>query len=67
MATTLRDTAGRFLTELVLGHAEAAGRQVRRGDGRIEAWMDARLDQVAGRRLVARIGHRDVLALPPGR
>ncbi|MFC7476802.1 class I SAM-dependent methyltransferase [Dankookia sp. GCM10030260] len=63
----LRDTAGRFLTELVLGHAEAAGRQDRRGDARIEAWMDARLDQVAGRRLAARIGHRDVLALPPPR
>jgi SAM-dependent methyltransferase len=64
---TLRDSAGRFLTELVLGHAEAAGRQDRRGDARIEAWMDARLDQVAGRRLAARIGHRDVLALPRAR
>lgn len=62
---TLRDTAGRFLTELVLGHAEAARRQDRRGR-RVEAWMDARLDQVAGRRLSARIGHRDVLALPQG-
>lgn len=61
---TLRDTAGQFLTELVLGHAEAAGRQDRRGDARIKAWIDARLDQVAGRRLAARIGHRDVLALP---
>ncbi|WP_431268494.1 class I SAM-dependent methyltransferase [Dankookia sp. P2] len=64
---TLRDSAGRFLTELVLGHAEAAGRQDRRGDARIEAWMDARLDQVAARRLAAWIGHRDVLALPPRR
>ena len=64
---TLRDSAGRFLTELVLGHAEAAGRQDRRGDARIEAWMDARLDQVAGKRLAARIGHRDVLALPTPR
>ena len=64
MAAALRGTAGRFLTELVLGHAEAAGRQDRRGDTRIEAWMDARLDQVAGKRLAARIGHRDVLALP---
>ncbi|TCZ65507.1 class I SAM-dependent methyltransferase [Roseicella aquatilis] len=64
---TLRDTAGRFLSELVLGHAEAAGRQDRRGGGRIGAWMDARLDQVAQGRLSVRIGHRDVLALPPGR
>jgi SAM-dependent methyltransferase len=64
---TLRDSAGRFLTELVLGHAEAAGRQDRRGDGRIGAWMDARLDQVASKRLAARIGHRDVLALPAAR
>ncbi len=61
------EAAGRFLSELVMGHAEAARQQDRRGDRRIEAWMEARLDQVAGRRLAVRIGHRDVLALPPGR
>ncbi|SDC17020.1 class I SAM-dependent methyltransferase [Belnapia rosea] len=61
------EAAGRFLTELVLGHAEAARRQDRRGDRRIEAWLEARLDQVAERRLSARIGHRDLLALPQGK
>ena len=61
------EAAGRFLAELVMGHAEAARRQDRRGDRRIEAWMEARLDQVAGRNLAARIGHRDLLALPKGR
>ncbi len=61
------EASGRFLAELVMGHAEAARQQDRRGDRRIEAWMEARLDQVAGRNLAARIGHRDVLALPKGR
>lgn len=60
-----RNQAARFLTELVLGHAEAAARQDRRNAGRIEAWREARLDQIADRRLNVRVGHRDVLALPP--
>jgi SAM-dependent methyltransferase len=64
---TLRDTAERFLEELVEGHAEAAGRQDRRGEARIEGWMAARLDHAAERRLSVRIGHRDLLALPPRR
>ncbi|MDN3564712.1 class I SAM-dependent methyltransferase [Paeniroseomonas aquatica] len=60
----LHEAASRFLSELVMGHAEAAQRQDRRGDQRIGAWLEARLEQVAARRLAARIGHRDVLALP---
>ena len=60
----LHQAAGRFLSELAMGHAEAATRQDRRDDPRIGEWLEARLDQVAGRRLAARIGHRDVLALP---
>jgi SAM-dependent methyltransferase len=62
----LRDNAGRFLSELVMGHAGAAGRQDRRGEALIQGWMATRLDQAAHGRLTVRIGHRDVLALPPG-
>jgi SAM-dependent methyltransferase len=49
------------------GHAEAAIRQERREARRITRWM---LDRAAdGRegRLSVRVGHRDVLALPPGK
>ena len=60
----MRGTAGDFLAELVQGHAAAAARQDRRGAARITRWEAARLGQVDTRRLTARIGHRDVLALP---
>ena len=63
----LHEAATRFLSELVMGHAEAAQRQDRRGDARIGEWLEARLGQVAGRRLAARVGHRDVLAVPGAR
>lgn len=63
----MNQAASRFLSELAMGHAEAAQRQDRRDDPRIGAWLDDRLMQAANRRLAARIGHRDVLALPPGR
>ena len=56
--------SARFLAELVIGHAAAAGRQDRRGAARIAAWREARLAQIGERRLAARIGHRDLLALP---
>lgn len=62
---SLRDRSARFLTELVLDHAAAAERQDRRGAARIEGWSAARLEQIGERRLSARIGHRDLLALPP--
>jgi len=63
----LRDRSARFLTELVLGHAAAAEQQDRRRTARIEGWSAARLEQIGARRLSARIGHRDLLALPPER
>ena len=59
--------ASRFLSELVMGHAEAARAQDRRDDPRIEDWLQDRLDLVAAKRLTARIGHRDILALPAAR
>ncbi len=63
----LRSHTPRFLAELVTGHATAAAQHDRRGAGRIEEWREARLDQVADRRLNLRVGHRDVLALPGAR
>jgi hypothetical protein len=63
----LRKNSYLFITELVLGHAVAAGRQDRRGVARFGAWTDARIDQIADRRLAARIGHRDLLAVPARR
>lgn len=62
----LRAPAGPFLEDLVQGHAQAAARQDRRGAARIAGWEAARLAQAAAGRLSVRIGHRDVLALPPG-
>lgn len=52
--------------ELARGHADAALAQDRRRAARIEAWLAARLAQARRRRLSVRVGHRDVLALPPG-
>lgn len=55
-----------FLRYLVLGHLDAARRQWR-GRGDVTAWGLRRLAQIDARTLNARIGHRDVLALPPPR
>ncbi|WP_135466164.1 class I SAM-dependent methyltransferase [Crenalkalicoccus roseus] len=63
---SLRGVAEAFLTELVLGHEAAAARQHRGRRGLLEAWSQARLRQIEARILTARIGHRDLLALPPG-
>ena len=63
----LREDVPRFLTQLVLGHAAAAERQHRGARAALEAWTTARLRQIEARRLSLRIGHRDVLALPPER
>ena len=60
----LREGAVPFREALAQGHAEAAARQHRRGAARIEAWAAARSAQTAAGQLSARIGHRDVLALP---
>lgn len=55
-----------FLRNLVTGHVEAA-RHHARGRGGVIDWGLARLDQIEARTLAARIGHRDLLALPPRR
>lgn len=63
-----RDAAPAFLAELLAGQAQAALRHAApEGPQRraVQGWMAARLEAVAARRLTARIGHRDVLALPP--
>jgi hypothetical protein len=49
------------------GHALAALRQERRGARRITAWMMDRARQGRDRRLSVRVGHADLLCLPPGR
>ena len=54
-----------LMSELVFGHAEAALAQDRRQGAQISAWRERRLQQSSLGRLQARVGHRDVLALPP--
>ncbi len=61
----LRGHGTGLLSELVFGHAEAALAQDRRHGARIRTWRERRLQQSAMGRLGARIGHKDVLALPP--
>jgi SAM-dependent methyltransferase len=60
-----RDRGRDFLAHLVLGHAAAAERQRRGARGPNDAWGLARLGQIRDRRLALRIGHRDLLCLPP--
>ncbi len=60
------DAAAPFLSRLVAGRAAAAlAAGPFRDAPRVSAWGAAREEQITGRRLGARIGHRDVLALPP--
>ena len=60
------EAAPSFLSRLVSGHAAAAmAAGPQRGARRIADWISVRGDQIARGRLGARIGHRDVLALPP--
>ena len=56
-----------ILSELVFGHAEAALGQDIRHRARITAWRGRRLEQSSRGRLGARVGHKDVLALPGAR
>lgn len=56
-----------MLEELVLGHGAAAGRQLPRHRPEIDAWTARRINQIERSRLRLRIGHRDILALPPSR
>jgi SAM-dependent methyltransferase len=58
-------SATALMSELVFGHAEAALAQDIRARAQIAAWRERRLQQSSLGRLQARVGHRDVLALPP--
>jgi hypothetical protein len=59
------DAAAPFLSRLVAGRASAALAGPFRDARRVAAWSDARSAQIGRGALQARIGHRDVLALPP--
>ncbi len=54
-----------FLAELLPGHAGAAGRWLRRDRARLQRWVEARGEQAMAGRLTLRIGHADLLCLPP--
>jgi hypothetical protein len=54
-----------FAQEIATGHGSAAFAWERRSAGAIEDWIEARRAQAADGLLSVRIGHQDVLALPP--
>jgi SAM-dependent methyltransferase len=54
-----------FAQEIATGHGAAAFAWERRGAAAIEDWIEARRAQAADGLLSVRIGHQDVLALPP--
>lgn len=54
-----------FAQEIATGHGAAALAWERRGADVIEDWIEARRAQAADGLLSVRIGHQDVLALPP--
>jgi SAM-dependent methyltransferase len=58
-------TASRMALELAQGHADAAARREMREAGRISRWVVDRTAQARDLRLGARVGHADVLCLPP--
>ncbi|HEV7267423.1 MAG TPA: class I SAM-dependent methyltransferase [Falsiroseomonas sp.] len=58
-------TAPAMAVALSDGHAEAAMRQERREARRIARWMLDRAGQARDLRLSARVGHADLLCLPP--
>jgi SAM-dependent methyltransferase len=55
-----------FTQEIATGHGTAALAWERRGGAAIEDWIAARRAQAADGLLSVRIGHQDLLALPPG-
>jgi SAM-dependent methyltransferase len=55
-----------FAQEIATGHGAAALAWERRSADVIEDWIEARRAQAADGMLSVRIGHQDVLALPPG-
>ncbi|MBR0680745.1 class I SAM-dependent methyltransferase [Roseomonas eburnea] len=58
--------SGLFAREVATGHAAAALAWERRDAAAIEDWIAARREQAMNKSLSIRIGHRDILALPPG-
>jgi SAM-dependent methyltransferase len=54
-----------FAAEIVAGHAGAAGRWEGRARRRIADWIETRGEQAVAGRLAIRIGHADLLCLPP--
>jgi SAM-dependent methyltransferase len=62
------DRRASAITEaIVVGHATAALAWERRSAAGIEDWLAARRSQAVNRALSIRIGHQDILALPPER
>lgn len=59
--------APRMAVALSDGHAAAAMRHERREQRRITRWMLDRAGQARSGRLAARVGHADILCLPPAR
>ncbi|MGG5808776.1 class I SAM-dependent methyltransferase [Falsiroseomonas sp. CW058] len=59
--------AARMAAALADGHAGAAMRHERPGARRIARWMLDRAAQAREARLSVRVGHADLLALPPGK
>lgn len=55
-----------FAREIATGHGAAAIAWERRNADAIEDWIEARRAQAEDGMLSVRIGHQDVLALPPG-
>ena len=55
-----------FAREIATGHGAAALAWERRAEPVIEDWIDARRAQAEDGMLSIRIGHQDILALPPG-
>ncbi|MBR0658259.1 class I SAM-dependent methyltransferase [Neoroseomonas oryzicola] len=59
--------AGAITEAIAVGHATAALAWERRSGAAIEDWLAARRSQAVNRALSIRIGHQDILALPPER
>jgi SAM-dependent methyltransferase len=63
----LNEATSAFAAELLGGMAGAAGRWERRHRLALRDWARERMDQAMEGRLSFRIGHADVLCLPPGK
>lgn len=63
----LNSAASAFARELVGGMAGAAGQHARRHRLTLRDWARLRADQAEAGQLAFRIGHADLLCLPPGK